>query len=149
MKPRTATHARRKSHSLADPFSDLGAHRALAQELYRRCLQEAAVSPLMSFIEILLTVEQPPMQLLHAIKDDLDERLNALRKAAYDCYLLREESESSAQLQHDLQLTNTLHSMLSEWLKALLIMQSRQAQADQAITAAIRHSDGAPSRTVI
>lgn len=149
MKPRTATHARRKSHAPADPFSDLGAHRALAQELYRRCLQEAAISPLMSFIEILLTVEQPPIQLLHAIKDDLDERLNALRKAAYDCYLLHDESESSVQVQDDLALTHTLHVTLAEWLKALLIMQSRQAQDDHALIAAVRHAPGASSRTVV
>lgn len=119
----------------ADPFANFESHRRLAAELYQRCVKEGSVVPLQNFLEILITVQPPPMLLLHAIHDDLGGQMHRLRLEAYNASLQGGGAASSPASEDTacvdpLGITQLLQESLEEWLHALCIFQAHSAQAD-------------------
>lgn len=116
----------------ADPFADFASHRVLATELYKRCVREDSAAPLQNFLELLISVHPPPMALLHAIHDDLNDHASRLRLAEYNASLAplsMDSPQADRDVPHELQITYLLKDALTDWLRALCILQARYAQA--------------------
>ncbi|MDX2160320.1 MAG: hypothetical protein SF162_03245 [bacterium] len=93
----------------ANPYHTFHHARFEAMNMLERALAEGSTEALEALIHTYIALDPPPLDLLRHIADDMTGRL----------LMLREQMLERPAYEHDCAIIETIHSLLTDWLRGL------------------------------